>query len=89
MFPLSLQVADPSIPIGISEIGTMTSIFPIAYGFRWVGATLPPSPFLLECLRPCACYAARHNTRPAANTALKQHCPALPAPPARLPAASL
>lgn len=28
------QVADPSIPIGMAEIGTMTSIFPIAYGFR-------------------------------------------------------
>ena len=28
------QVADPSLPIGMTEIGTMTSIFPIAYGFR-------------------------------------------------------
>ena len=28
------MVADPSLAIGMSEIGTMTSIFPIAYGFR-------------------------------------------------------
>ncbi|PSC74706.1 major facilitator superfamily isoform A [Micractinium conductrix] len=27
------MVADPSLAIGMSEIGTMTSIFPIAYGF--------------------------------------------------------
>lgn len=27
------MVADPSLPIGMTEIGTMTSIFPIAYGF--------------------------------------------------------
>lgn len=30
----SPQVADPLLPIGMTEIGTMTSIFPIAYGFR-------------------------------------------------------
>ncbi|KAI7837430.1 hypothetical protein COHA_008742 [Chlorella ohadii] len=28
-----VMVADPSLPIGMTEIGTMTSIFPIAYGF--------------------------------------------------------
>ncbi|KAL4438466.1 hypothetical protein ABPG77_000114 [Micractinium sp. CCAP 211/92] len=27
------MVADPLLPIGMTEIGTMTSIFPIAYGF--------------------------------------------------------
>lgn len=36
----ALQVADPSLPIGMTEIGTMTSIFPIAYGFR-CGRTQP------------------------------------------------
>lgn len=28
-----VMVADPLLPIGMTEIGTMTSIFPIAYGF--------------------------------------------------------
>jgi hypothetical protein len=63
IFALSPQVADPSIPIGISEIGTMTSIFPIAYGFRWVDGWMgAPSPFSLDMSNAC---------RPAHSAALR------------------